>query len=108
MSPLQMATDLLRALPSSVRKAIYTVLALLGLVLAGLELLGVSEIGPISMSRAFEVYAYISPAMGLVAVANVNKPADVDAVGDDFDEDVDLSAFEPVGSEEDVYGAAAY
>jgi hypothetical protein len=107
MSPLQMATDLLRALPSSVRKTIYTVLALLGLALAGLELLGVSELGPISMSRALEVYAYISPAMGLVAVANVNKPADVEAVGGDFDEDVDLSAFEPVGSEDDVYGAAA-
>ena len=35
----------------------------------------------------------------------MSKPADAEVA--DFDEDVDLSAFEPVGAEEDVYGAAA-
>jgi hypothetical protein len=100
-----MATDLLRRLPSSVRRTLYTVLALLGLALSAAQFLGVESIGSVSMSRALELYAYISPAMGVVAVANVGKPAEEAAA--EFDEDVDLSAFEPVGSEEDVYGAAA-
>lgn len=105
MSPVQIITDLLRRLPSSVRRTLYTVLALLGLGLAAADFFGVTSIGSVSMSRALELYAYISPAMGLVAVANVGKPAD--EVVSEFDEDVDLSAFEPVGAEEDVYGAAA-
>jgi hypothetical protein len=100
-----MATDLLRRLPGSVRRTLYTVLALLGLALSAAQFLGVESIGSVSMSRALELYAYISPAMGVVAVANVGKPAEEPAA--EFDEDVDLSAFEPVGSEEDVYGAAA-
>ena len=104
MSPVQIITDLLRRLPSSVRRTLYTVLALLGLALAAADFLGVTSIGPVSMSRALELYAYISPAMGLVAVANVSKPAELDVA--EFDDDVDLSAFEPVGAEEDVYGAA--
>ncbi len=103
MSPVQIITDLLRSLPSGVRRTLYTVLALVGLALAAADFLGAASIGSVSMSRALELYAYISPAMGLVAVANVGKPTD-QAVPE-FDEDVDLSAFEPVGSEEDVYGA---
>ncbi len=74
MSPVQIITDLLRRLPSSVRRTLYTVLALLGLALAAADFLGVTSIGSVSMSRALELYAYISPAMGLVAVANVGKP----------------------------------
>ena len=105
MSPVQIITDLLRRLPSSVRRTLYTVLALLGLALAAADFLGVTSIGSVSMSRALELYAYISPAMGLVAVANVGTPP-ADEEVTDFDEDVDLSAFEPVGAEEDVYGAA--
>jgi hypothetical protein len=100
-----MATDLLRSLPGPVRRTIYTVLALIGLGLAACAALGVSDIGPISLERALQVYAYVSPAMGVVAVANVGKPAE--EIADDFDEDVDLSAFEPVGTEDEVYGAAA-
>ena len=106
MSPVQIITDLLRRLPSSVRRTLYTVLALLGLALAAADFLGVTSIGSVSMSRALELYAYISPAMGLVAVANVGQARRRREVAE-FDEDVDLSAFEPVGAEEDVYGAAA-
>ena len=105
MSPIQLATDLLRRLPSGWRKAIYTVLAVLGLALAAADFLGVTSIGPVSMERALQLYTYVSPAVGVVAVANVNKPAE-EAVGD-FDEDVDLSAFEPIGTEDEVYGPAA-
>ncbi|RYP86660.1 hypothetical protein EKO23_08270 [Nocardioides guangzhouensis] len=106
MSPLQALTDLLRRLPQGLRKTIYSALALLGALLATLVAFGVSDIGPISLTRALELYAYVSPAIGVVAVANVNKPADAPVA--EFDEDVDLSAFEPVGSEDEVYGAAAW
>ena len=34
MSPVQIITDLLRSLPSKVRRTLYTVLAVLGLALA--------------------------------------------------------------------------
>ena len=106
MSPLQALTDLLRRLPQGLRKTIYSALALLGALLATLVAFGVSDIGPVSLTRALELYAYVSPAIGVVAVANVNKPAEESPA--EFDEDVDLSAFEPVGSEDEVYGAAAW
>ena len=106
MSPLQALTDLLRRLPQGLRKTIYFALALLGALLATLVAFGVSDIGPVSLTRALELYAYVSPAIGVVAVANVNKPAEESPA--EFDEDVDLSAFEPVGSEDEVYGAAAW
>jgi hypothetical protein len=107
MSPVQALTDLLRRLPQGLRKTIYSVLALLGALLATLVAFGVSDLGPISLTRALELYAYVSPAIGVVAVANVTATPAEEAVAE-FDEDVDLSAFEPVGSEDDVYGAAAW
>ena len=106
MSPLQALTDLLRRLPQGLRKTIYSALALLGALLATLVAFGVSDIGPVSLTRALELYAYVSPAIGVVGGANVNKPAEESPA--EFDEDVDLSAFEPVGSEDEVYGAAAW
>ena len=106
MSPLQALTDLLRRLPQGLRKTIYSALLLLGALLATLVAFGVSDIGPVSLTRALELYAYVSPAVGVVAVANVDKPAEESPA--EFDEDVDLSAFEPVGSEDEVYGAAAW
>ena len=106
MSPLQALTDLLRRLPQGLRKTIYSAVALLGALLATLVAFGVSDIGPVSLTRALELYAYVSPAIGVVAVANVDKPAEESPA--EFDEDVDLSAFEPVGSEDEVYGAAAW
>ena len=106
MTPIATLTELLRRLPQGLRKTIYSILAILGAVLALLVSLGVSDVGPISLTRALELYAYISPAIGVVAVANVSKPVEGPAA--DFDEDVDLSTFEPVGAEEDVYGAAAW
>jgi hypothetical protein len=107
MSPVQALTDLLRRLPQGLRKTIYSVLALLGALLATLVAFGVSDLGPISLTRALELYAYVSPAIGVVAVANVAATPAQEPVAE-FDEDVDLSAFEPVGSEDDVYGAAAW
>jgi hypothetical protein len=105
MSPLSSAADVLRALPRGVRKTIYSVLALVGAALAALVALGVEEIGPVTVDRMLQVYAYLSPLMGVVAVANV-APSGGEEVFPDFDEDVDLSSFEPVGSESDVFAEA--
>src|SRR4029079_5017678 len=108
MTPIQSLTDLLRSLPSGVRRGIYTTIVLAGALLAILNASGVSEVGPISVAQALQVYAYISPLAGVVAVANVGKPAPVQAHQPTYDEDVDLRAFQPVGDIEEVYGQAAW
>lgn len=105
MSPLTSAADVLRALPRGVRKTIYSVLALVGGALAVLVAIGVDHVGPVTVDRMLQVYAYLSPLMGVVAVANVT-PSEGDQVLVDFDEDVDLSSFEPVGDERDVFAEA--
>jgi hypothetical protein len=108
MNSLTSAADLLRGLPRGVRKAIYTVLALLGAALAVCVGIGVEDIGPVTVERLLQVYAYLSPVMGAVAVANVAPGAtDSDPAGfTTFDEDADLSSFEPVGDESDVFAEA--
>lgn len=105
MNPLSTAASLLRDLPRGVRKTIYTVLALIGAVLAGLVAVGVEDLGPVTVNRALQVYAYLSPLMGVVAVANVT-PGEGEQALVDFDEDVDASSFEPVGTESDVFAEA--
>ena len=107
MNPLTPVAELLRALPRGVRRTIYSVLAVLGAVLAALVGLGVEEVGSVTVDRLLQVYAYLSPLMGVVAVANVT-PSDGTAtlVDFDFDEDADLSSFQPVGSEGDVFAEA--
>lgn len=102
MNPLSSVADLLRTLPAGMRKTIYTVLAIAGAVLAGLVALGVEDVGPVTVDRLLQVYAYLSPLMAVVAVANVT-PSDEVAPLLDFDEDADLSSFEPVGDENDVF-----
>ncbi|MBA2952892.1 hypothetical protein GON03_22970 [Nocardioides sp. MAH-18] len=110
------AQSLLRDLPAPVRKALYVAVTLLGLALGVLQAVDVSEIGPLSMTQALQVYAFLSPLAGVVAVANVGRPAG-DAAGSAMgsaalgdlvaDHGIDMSAFEPVGAIDDVYGGAA-
>ena len=107
MNPLTIAADVLRGLPAGVRKTIYSVLALVGAALAGLVALGVDELGPVSVDRLLQIYAYLSPLMGAVAVANVT-PAKGGEELFDFDEDVDLSSFEPLGDEGDVFAESVH
>ena len=71
--PVQIITDLLRRLPSSGEGRSTPCWRCWARTGRG-RLLGVTSIGSVSMSRALELYAYISPAMGLVAVANVGAP----------------------------------
>jgi hypothetical protein len=106
MNPLTAAAELLRGLPAPARKTIYTVLALIGAVLAGLVAAGVDTIGSITVDRMLQVYAYLSPLMGVVAVANVTAGGGAEQPLLDFDEDSDMSSFEPVGDESDVFAEA--
>ena len=74
-----------------------------------LQSLDVNDLGPLTMTQALQVYAFLSPLVGAVAVANVNKPPVESAGLGELvqDNDLDMSAFEPVGDIDDVYGAAA-
>jgi hypothetical protein len=107
MNPLTSVADVLRGLPASVRKTIYSVLALVGAALAACVALGIEQIGPVTVDRLLQVYAYLSPLMGAVAVANV-APVEGDPGLMDFDEDVDLSSFEPVGDESEVFAESVH
>ena len=100
---------LLQDLPAPLRKSLYALITVAGLVLAILETLDVSDLGPLTMTQALQIYAFLSPLVGAVAVANVNKPVgDSAALGELVEKyDLDMSAFEPVGDMDDVYGAAA-
>ena len=108
MNTMTTATVLLRDLPPGLRKTIYTVLALVGAVLAGLVAVGVKDVGPVTVDRLLQVYAYLSPLMGVVAVANVRPGEGEDRMLLDFDEDADVSSFEPVGDESDVFAETVH
>ena len=105
MNPLNASAELLRNLPPGVRKTIYTVLALAGAVLAALVAIGEDKVGSVTVKQLLQIYAYLSPLMGVVAVANVT-PGEGEQALVDFDEDVDASSFEPVGDESDVFAEA--
>lgn len=111
MNATSAAADLLRQLPPTLRRTLYAVVVLLGAVLAALDAAGVSDLGPITVAQALQVYAYISPLVGIVAVANVHPAQPTDAAdpaaGYEHEEDVDLSSFEPVSDPADVYGQPA-
>lgn len=107
MSPVQLVPEILRRLPSRVRSAVYTTLALIGAALAVCTALGVKDLGPLTVARALQIYAFVSPLVGGVAVANVGQSANAGVPGDSvmFDEEpADLSSFEPVADASEVFG----
>ncbi len=104
MSPTQPLVELLRSLPPPVRTAIYWAAVLVGGFLAGCQALGVETIGAVSVARALEIYAFIAPLTGVLAVANVGSKPVPTAEYEELEEPTDLSSFEPVGRPEDVYG----
>jgi hypothetical protein len=77
-------------------------------VLAGLVAAGVDDLGPVTVDRMLQVYAYLSPLMGVVAVANVTPGENDERMLLDFDEDADVSSFEPVGDENDVFAETVH
>jgi hypothetical protein len=103
MNPVTLATDLLRGLHPRIRKTIYTVLAAVGAVLAGLVAAGIKDLGPLTVDQLLQAYAYLSPLMGVVAVANVTPGEGDEASLLDFDEDADVSSFEPIDDESEVF-----
>ena len=108
MSPIQIVPEILRRLPSRVRSAVYTTLALIGAALAVCTALGVKDLGPLTVARALQIYAFVSPLVGGVAVANVGQSAGAAGLPGDsvsFDEEsADLSSFEPVADAGEVFG----
>ncbi len=102
MTPIQTAGDLLRSLPRPVRKWIYALWALIGFALTLCEPLGITELGPITVTQALQAYVLISPALGGVAVANTKKP-DPEPDLPEPEEDLDLSSFQPIDDNEDIF-----
>jgi hypothetical protein len=100
--------SLLQDLPPQLRKTLYYLVTIFGLTLGILQAVDVNELGPITMTQALQAYAFLSPLVGAVAVANVKKPAvESTGLGDLVqDYDLDMSGFEPVGDMDDVYGPA--
>ncbi len=104
MTPTRLLSDALHRLPEPLRKTLYSILGLVGAVLAVCAMFGIDELGPVTLVQALEAYAFLSAATGGVAFANVgNKAADTVELTA-FDEDVDLSSFEPIGHVDDVFG----
>lgn len=104
MPGIAVVTDLLRRLPAGVRRALYVVVSLAGAALAVFQLLGRDQLGPLSLEQALQAYALISPAVGVVAVANVSPPETFEDLGPGFDADFDLASFEPGGFGDAVEG----
>ena len=75
MNPWTTLAGLLRQLPSSIRRTLYTVVSAAGAVLAIAQIAGWKSIGPIDLDTAMQTYALISSPTGFLALANV-KPAE--------------------------------
>jgi hypothetical protein len=101
MSPVEILADSLRRLPRRVRRTIYTVWTLLGAGLAACQSFDVTDLGPITVAQALQAFAYLSPVMGAIAVANAAKTPEVEVV--DYDEDFDDSSFTEGAGAETVY-----
>ena len=108
MTLIQIVPEILRRLPARVRSAIYTALLILGGVLALATSMGWEDLGPLTTGRALEIYAFISPLVGGVAVANVGQSAAAAGLPADSlafeEESADLSSFEPVADDTSVFG----
>ena len=101
MTPLAVLSSTLQALHPRLRAALYQALMVIGAGLALAVWLGLDDGG--TLTRALQVYATVSPVVGAVAVANVKTRTQVQPMEDE--EDVDLSAFEPVGEVDEVFGS---
>lgn len=105
MTPTRLLSESLQRLPGPVRKTLYSILGLIGAALAVCSAFDINDLGPITLAQALEAYAFLSVATGGVAFANVGDTSTEPAAEvTEFDEDVDLSSFEPIGHVEDVYG----
>jgi hypothetical protein len=101
---LSVVTGMLQRLPANVRRTLYSVISVAGLALVVAQMLGWQDLGPISVDQALQAYALVSPAVGVVAVANVSPSTqgveDFDPHLGDFEDDFDASSFDPVVPDE--------
>jgi hypothetical protein len=105
MTSISVIAGQLQRLPANVRRTLYSIVSLAGLVLLVVQLLGWHDLGPISVDQALQVYAVVAPAIGVVAVANVSSPTpDVEEFGEDSDEDFDFASFVPAAQDDDFSG----
>lgn len=108
MTLIQIVPEILRRLPAPVRSAIYTALLVLGGVLALFTAMGWKDLGIVTTDKALEIYAFISPLVGGVAVANVGQSAtelrQAELASIPFEEEpVDVSSFEPIADDTKVF-----
>jgi hypothetical protein len=95
----------LQKLPKTLRQTLYWIVLGIGAVITALEIADVSDLGPFTLEEAQQFYTALAAVTGVVAVGNVNRPPTDQpafAMGA-YVEDVDMSAFEPVGEIDDVY-----
>lgn len=104
MTPTRLLSESLQRLPEPLRKTLYSILGLIGAALAVCAALEINDLGPITLTQALEAYAFLSAATGGVAFANVGDKSTEPVPISEFDEDVDLSSFEPIGHVDDVFG----
>jgi hypothetical protein len=102
MNSFALIAGALQRLPASARRTLYSIVSLAGLVLAVVQLLGWEDLGPITVTRALQLYALLSPAVGVVAVANVSSPtSDGEGFDQDVDDGLDFSSFVPAAQDDD-------
>ena len=108
MSTAQQALgDALRSLPKTVRVWLYAVFGLLGTALAVAPQVGIADLGPLTLTEALQVYAFLAPAMASIAVSNAKRSVPADPSPRDYRhyrEEADIASFAPVGSSAEVYG----
>jgi len=102
MTGLSTIAGLLQKLPAPARRTLYSLLMIAGAVLAAFQALGWPDWMPFSLETALTTYAALSPAAGVVAVANVSKPDEgSDDFGQDFlDDSFDEASFDPMAPDD--------
>ena len=76
MNPWTTLASVLRALPPSIRRTLYSVVTAAGAVLAVAQIAGWKTVGPIDMDQALATYALVSSPTGFLALANVKPRAE--------------------------------
>jgi hypothetical protein len=105
MTSISVIAGQLQRLPANVRRTLYSIVSLAGLVLLVVQVLGWHDLGPISVDRALQVYSLVAPAIGVVAVANVSTPpSDDEGLGEVVDDDFDFASFAPAAPDDDFSG----
>lgn len=104
----QLLASGLRALPAPVRRVLYWLMLLAGAALSAWQASDIDSIAGVSLGRALQVYAYLAPLTGVVAVANVSASGSGVGAAElpPLESSVDLSSFEPVGDGSDVFAGA--